>query len=246
MTPEELAVIQAAMELRDKILAHPEALRPLHNANSALTPVLSELSRVTRLLVFACPQCNAGGHVCPGDGNSIPHGASDCGEHAIAHYMSEDLLDACGSADRGEELIVTPVIDNVTCTPCGRIARKEPDQDLIFVLRTWEDVRTGDRVRMPGSDATAHVQSAVHLRWHVKPGTGTSQYNPPVSLPWSGVRVTLEVPGMRDPSSYEMDPVKPVEIEIDRETAESAALLHGGEDWWEVRAGLVAGRKEAS
>lgn len=32
-------------------------------------------------LPWHCDECNAGGHTCPGDGNPIPHGASDCGEH---------------------------------------------------------------------------------------------------------------------------------------------------------------------
>lgn len=197
MTPEELAVVRAAMAYREKLLANPRALDVLDNANNPLTPALSEIARVTHALSVACPQCNRGGHICPGDGNPVPHGASDCGEHS------------------------------------------EPE--LIWVERTWADVRAGDRVRMPGSDATAHVQSAVHLRWHVKPGT---ERYAPQPLEWIGVRVFLETGANGDAHQYEMDPAKPVEIEIDRETAESAALLHGGEDWWEVRAGLVAGRQE--
>lgn len=45
-------------------------------------------------------------------------------ERPTVHYMADDLLDACRSADRDERLIVTPVIEDVTCTPCGRIARR--------------------------------------------------------------------------------------------------------------------------
>lgn len=41
----------------------------------------SPLARAVDALIFACPQCNAGGHACPGDGQGIPHGATDCGEH---------------------------------------------------------------------------------------------------------------------------------------------------------------------
>lgn len=52
-------------------------------------------------LTFECPECNAGGHTCPGDGEPIPHGAGDCGQHGdvkpvvsnehrrLADYLSE-------------------------------------------------------------------------------------------------------------------------------------------------------------
>jgi len=185
MTPEELAVVRAAMAWRDAVLAHPDALRPLHNANNALTPALSELSRVTYALAVA----------------------------------------------RGEREETRPY-----CSRCTGLhdPAEHAEPELIWVERTWADVRAGDRVRMPGSDATAHVQSAVHLRWHVKPGTGTSQYNPPQPLEWSGVRVTLETGTDGDAHQYEMDPAKPVEIEL----AESEVYVLNGLGW-ENRVGLV-------
>lgn len=181
MTPEELAVIQAAMAWRDAVLAHPEALRPLHNANNALTPMLSQLSLTTSLLAMSCEECNAGGHTCPGDGNAIPHGATDCGEH------------------------------------------DEPA--LIWVERTWADVRLGDRVRMIGSDnPPALVQTCVHLHWHTDPRS--SKYRPE-ALEWAGVRVTLKHSSGDTGGPYEMDPAKPIEIEI----GEAELHLLNALDW---------------
>lgn len=38
-------------------------------------------------LIYVCETCNSGGHTCPGDGNSIKHGQSDCGEHDEPEWM---------------------------------------------------------------------------------------------------------------------------------------------------------------
>jgi ribosomal protein L24 len=47
--------------------------------------------------------------------------------HAAAqrevHLMNDDLLDACGTAERGQWLSVTPVLPDVTCAACRDIAR---------------------------------------------------------------------------------------------------------------------------
>lgn len=197
-TPEELAVIQAAMAWRDAVLAHPEALRPLHNASNALTPVLSELSRTTSLLAMSCEECNAGGHTCPGDGNRIPHGATDCGGHDIPDSQA--------------------------------IAEMEPA--LIWVERTWADVRLGDRVQMVSSDnPPAIVQMCVHLHWHVDPRSG--KYNPE-PLEWSGVRVALLHPADVISGPYEMDPAKPIEIEIAENEFHILNALG-----WENRVGVI-------
>jgi hypothetical protein len=229
MTPEELAVVQAAMRWHDAVLAHPESLHPLANLFNPLLPALNELSRTTYLLAVTCPECNAGGHTCPGDGNPIPHGATDCGEHAP--------MQDC--PDRGSRLDPCPI--GCTDTVCivnqkPAEADLEPKPVMIWVPRTWEDVRTGDHVRAPGSDATAYVKSAVHLRWHIKPGTG--RYNPE-PLEWSGVRVTMSSKASASEpfGSYEMDPGKPVEIEVSE--AEAHVLNGLG---WETRVGLIAGR----
>lgn len=70
MTPEEKAVIEAAITLVTAVRA---GLDPV--------PLDSELAAVVEALLFTCPQCNEGGHVCPGDGRSIGHTQTDCGDH---------------------------------------------------------------------------------------------------------------------------------------------------------------------
>lgn len=189
MTPQELAVIQAAMEWRYAILANP------HGQAAGLPPAVLEtlttLGTATYQLAISCPECNAGGHTCPGDGDHIPHGATDCGNH-------DDV--------RREIAQVDPV--------------------LVWVERTWVDVRTGDQVRMPGTDVTAHVQNAMLQRWHVDPRS--SEYRPE-ALEWSAVRVLLD-----GGKAYDMDPAKPVEIEIDEATFHMLNALG-----WENRVGMI-------
>lgn len=71
MTPEEKAVIDQAIYLRYCIDA----------GTAGDPPRLGRLLDTVDALIFACPQCNAGGHTCPGDGNPIGHTATDCGQH---------------------------------------------------------------------------------------------------------------------------------------------------------------------
>lgn len=70
MTPEEKAVIDVALALVTGVRA---GIDPVSLDN--------DLEAAVDALIFACPQCNAGGHTCPGDGNPIGHAQTDCGEH---------------------------------------------------------------------------------------------------------------------------------------------------------------------
>jgi hypothetical protein len=185
MTSEELAVINAAMAWRDAVLAHPEALHQLHNANNALTPLLSELSRTT---------------------------------YALAQTREE----VCTCSPLKKEYCAA--------TDCQGGSALEPA--LIWVPRTWADVRLGDRVRMIGSDnPPAYVQTCVHLHWHADPRS--SEYRPE-ALEWAGVRVSLKHGGR-----YEMDPAKPIEIEIAENEFHILNALG-----WENRVGVI--RDDAS
>ena len=49
-----------------------------HNGHDITT---EELTAAVGAMITNCQQCDAGGHTCPGDGNDIPHGAGDCGQH---------------------------------------------------------------------------------------------------------------------------------------------------------------------
>lgn len=39
-------------------------------------------------------------------------------EDLYTHYLTEDLLDACGQVPRGAKVTFTPVIEGVTCRAC--------------------------------------------------------------------------------------------------------------------------------
>lgn len=98
-------------------------------------------------------------------------------------------------------------------------AIEQVEQELIWHPRTWADVRPGDTVRLPGTEVTAEVYTAVLLHWNVDPRTGTSAYNPPVAMPHDVMRVrfTHEL----EASPRDMDPVKPVEIQLTRSEIEA-------------------------
>lgn len=55
-------------------------------------------------LIFSCPQCNAGGHTCPGDGNSIGHTQTNCGEHSADPLPGESELPIWTPATFGDLL----------------------------------------------------------------------------------------------------------------------------------------------
>src|SRR3954470_17181172 len=78
MTPEEKAVIEAAMAERNSLG------RLLDR---------SPLALAVHALIFSCPQCNAGGHTCPGDGNPIGHTQTDCGQHEEPDEMDKRTAD---------------------------------------------------------------------------------------------------------------------------------------------------------
>jgi hypothetical protein len=64
----ELAVVQAAM-------ADHRGCAPETCGGSRLDPC--PLANAINALMYACKECDAGGHTCPGDGNPIPNGAGD-------------------------------------------------------------------------------------------------------------------------------------------------------------------------
>jgi hypothetical protein len=72
MTPEEKAVIEAAMDGQGV-------------GEWPTTAQQTRLRQAVHALIFSCPECNAGGHTCPGDGNPIGHTQTDCGDHDETH-----------------------------------------------------------------------------------------------------------------------------------------------------------------
>lgn len=339
----ELAVIQAAQEWR-------EAVRR-GEGQTALGHRLVRLRSAADELTWGCPECNAGGHTCPGDGEPIAHGEGDCGRHTHAGAPDANGVPSCpdygsrldpcppecalgeckygsawagrqiereaiqqqeqwisnlfletgwewvryayiddagqrqvklehhndpdrghftrviGDAGRGEVLgdfritvsarrlppppPLTPEEDGALRDELAAAVREEIDEksdpetlapgDLVWAPRTWADVRPGDDVRLPGQEATAHVEAAVHLRWATDPRTGTSYHNPPQALKWSAVHVSLRTSA--DPASiaeFDMDPAKPIEIKLTLTEVDALnALDAGGLAGWRNRERLI-------
>ncbi len=116
MTPEEKAVIDAAMEWHYAILANPSAIPLVPMSGPALA--LEGISRATWRLVTSCPECNAGGHTCPGDGKSISHTATDCGEHEGPTYREWVKQHADASTYPCWECLVDPTEDPLPWCDC--------------------------------------------------------------------------------------------------------------------------------
>lgn len=94
----ELAVIAAAQKWRDDVRAGKGV--QAEGDNIAL------LRERVDALTWGCEECNAGGHTCPGDGNSIPHGATDCGQHEHAGAPDASGIPLC--PDYGSRLDPCP------------------------------------------------------------------------------------------------------------------------------------------
>jgi hypothetical protein len=295
MTPEERAVVQAAMAYRYKLLANPRALDVLHNTNNPLTSALSEIAWTTWRLATSCPRhagadgscpdygsrldpcppgcasgtCVAGwgsrpapGTVCDNcapallrasttrvDGSEPKQRCHTCGNTVDEAYLSigccagfiapSGAMEWCAQCPLIKSQSVGPEDDGALRDELAAVAAaNEP----IWVPRTWADVRTGDDVRLPGTENYAHVHRAVHLHWHVDPRTGTSSYNPPQPMSWSGVHVTLytkknETTGNIDvqASEFTMDPAKPIEIKTTQLELDAIELIGG----WPARVGVI-------
>jgi hypothetical protein len=77
VTPEEIAVIKAA-----------DTLVRWHKLDDV--GVGRDLILAVQRLTFNCHECNTNTHRCPGDGNPIPHGAHNCGEHDEAPWPNRE------------------------------------------------------------------------------------------------------------------------------------------------------------
>lgn len=81
MTPEERAVIDAAIERWSSWIADETESEDL------------DLAGAVQALIFTCPRCNAGGHTCPGCGAGIGHTATayaQCEREALPYDAPVD------------------------------------------------------------------------------------------------------------------------------------------------------------
>lgn len=119
-----------------------------------------------------------------------------------------------------------------------------PEHDVdVWVARTWIDVRQGDAVRMPGTEASALVTRCGPVNhWHVNdvPPVGMSdeqrerfardvQFHPENHrAEWSSIPVTLEVgSGQTYTPDHGMRPDAPVEILMTAGELAAIELLGG-------------------
>lgn len=142
MTPEEKAVIQAAIAL---VYGTPES-----QSDSAL------LLAAVDALIFACPQCNQGGHTCPGDGESVAHGETDCGKHDEQSYRGLNCLNC-------DSLVAS--VTRVDGTEEGEPAR-DCEHGPRWLSAAFADCLAGDRIRI-GQEETV-VRQAGTQKWHAR------------------------------------------------------------------------------
>lgn len=142
MTPEEKAVVQAAIE------AHGIG----HLPSTAQETILRQ---AVHALIFSCEECNAGGHTCPGDGDSIAHGESNCGKHDEPKHAGAD--GAC--PDYGSTLDPCPP----GCASGTCVANLRAPE---WLPATFADCIVGDRVRLGQEETTVRDTNA--LLWHAR------------------------------------------------------------------------------
>ena len=199
MTPEEKAVIEAAVDWH-----HLWERRPGGNH--------AALYDTVRALIYSCPECNAGGHTCPGDGNPIGHTASDCGEHDDPRQAVVD-----GSTFPCWECLTDPTEDPAPWCDCRRedfggqnpghpcrLRAHSPDRclnrpptsvkvvqvradDPAWVTSTMTNVLINDRIRL-GTDEATVLRSNRGI-WNVD----TRDYWQPKAFRHEEFRMALDV-----------------------------------------------------
>lgn len=157
------------------------------------------LTKAIGELIFECPECNAGGHTCPGCGASVAHYGPRACEQCMADadgqptgpvpWSRPDACPKCGGPCEDECLFVcdncAPLragasVDRVDgtdltepCADCGAVelAADEP----VWTPRTMTDVRRGDRIRPTPADGTepdpAQEIDVVDRYWPPQPRT---------------------------------------------------------------------------
>lgn len=249
MTPQEKAVIQAAIRLYH---AHEFGRDQLGNA---LIEAGQGFDEAVRALIYSCNDCNHATHRCPGCGADIEHLDGACQEcterveqeareHLHSIYLSSLPESALAqlALDDPRMLKKIAALPDVEVTTSGfhvyRNAEDEPDGEPAWVRRTWEDVRIGDRVRLvtaSNDGPTAYVKQCIHLPWHVDTlHPHFNQYHPEdYPLEWTAVRVTLDE---RKPIDFPPD--GPIEIELTPAEVNAIELVG-----WPNRVGLIRGER---
>ncbi len=149
MTPEEKAVVQAAI---------------LERSDLGRMFARTELTLAVDALIRACPSCNRGGHVCPGDGNGIAHGETDCGQHDdedpgdLKQWPASDCLNC-------DPLLAGASSTRVDGTGAGEVPR-HCDHDLDWLPAIFGQLLPGDLARI--GTMPARVTRVHRGQWHAK------------------------------------------------------------------------------
>lgn len=220
----ELAVIRKAWVAAD----HPDhaiAREQLRQAVEAHRALLKELEE---------PKHAGADGSCPDYGSTLDPCPSGCASGTCVVNKPQDTvcpncapLLARVSATRVDGSEVTSA-----CRDCGSL------DELKWFERTWVDVRTGDTVKLPGTENIAYVRHAVHQEWHVDPRS--SEYRP-VAMEWSCVHVELtkveegNVFNGATLGVLDMDPGKPILIQLTQSEVDAIELLGG----WSQRVGMI-------
>lgn len=121
----------------------------------------------------------------------------------------------------GEALLTDGAIIEALAALGIHVEPTDPDI-MVWVLRTWVDVREGDIIRPPGQTDETHAAIVEKIgpvnHWHAAPNA--SQYRPNESpMEWSAMRVTLaDLNADRSfTPEYGMRPDAGVEIKVTRE-----------------------------
>lgn len=167
MTPEEKAVIEAAMRWYQECGWH--AIDPTEPERFLVGAVQS--------LIYSCPECNQGGHVCPGDGSPVGHTQADCGEH-----------------DERATPVDAPV-DVPARTSFKAVEVREDDP--VWVPATFGLCLAGDRIRI-GQEETDVLRTTAGV-WFVN----TSNYWQPT--PWKHTELRMDLAANRGWREYSPD-----------------------------------------
>jgi hypothetical protein len=152
--------------------------------------------------------------------------------------LRDAVVRAAIEADRSDSPAIHADLSDAVA---ALLAEQRQQQAVLWVERTWMDVRVGDIIRPPGQ--SAHEATVIACgpvnHWHAAPNA--SQYRPNESpAEWSSIRVVLNrarADGTQEPfePQYGMKPDAAVEIQVTRQELAAIEACGG----WANRIGVL-------
>lgn len=223
MTPEEKALVQAALELRYCVDMGTAGTATyglsVAQRREGLVNRPADGLRIGRLLdaadalIYSCNECNTNTHTCPGDGNPIGHGDTACAEHGSSGSRTKSIASAPVEQVAPDEAVRKLVAG---WNRAGALAndyieimsRSDPE----WVAADMSFARPGDMLRLNGEEALVEKVHASDwngdIREYTHRETGeTRHYLEP--RPHHEMRVKLA--GMPNALTFE----RPGEVKLD-------------------------------